>query len=341
MLGGGGAIHSFDNIISIENLLKAWKEFKKGKMKKKDVLSFDFNLEENIFSLHRELKNKIYQNEPYIPFYVYDPKKRHIHKACIKDRVVHQALYRILYHIYDKSFIHNSYSCRNNKGAHRGVKRLEEFVRKESQNYSRNIWVLKCDISKFFDSIDHEILKNILFNKNLDEDTKWLIEKIIDSFNLITKSTLSRLVSKGLPLGNVTSQLFANIYLNEFDQFAKHKLKAKYYIRYCDDFVIVSKNKEFLESLLPQISGFLLNELKLSFHPKKVEIRKLSQGIDFLGYVILPYYKILRISTQKRIFRKIQKNNSNEIIQSYLGILSHCRGYKVSKLLKTCAGESM
>ncbi len=142
---GGGAIHSnvFDNIISPDNLLKAWREFKKGKTKKKDILEFDFYLESNILLLHQELKNKTYKNEPYIPFYVYDPKRRHIHKACVRDRVVHQALYRVLYHIYDKNFIHDSYSCRNEKGTHKGVKRLEEFTRKESQNYSRNIWVLK------------------------------------------------------------------------------------------------------------------------------------------------------------------------------------------------------
>lgn len=300
-------------------------------------MDFDFHLEENIFSLHEELKNKTYQNKPYVPFYVFDPKKRHIHKACVRDRVVHHALYRILYDIYDKSFIFDSYSCRNGKGIHKGVKRLEEFARKESRNYSRNIWVLKCDISKFFDSIDHDILKSVLFKKNLDENTKWLIEKIIDSFNLPTNSTLSRLVGKGLPLGNVTSQLFSNILLNKFDQFAKHKLKARFYIRYCDDFVIVSKDKKYLENILPMISGFLEKELKLVLHPRKIEIRKLLQGIDFLGYVVLPYYRILRISTKNRILKKIKNNISSEAKQSYLGVISHCKGYKLSKQIKFCS----
>lgn len=240
--------------------------------------------------------------------------------------MVHQAIYRVLYRIYDKSFIYDSYSCRNNKGTHKGVKRLEEFVRKESKNYRNNIWVLKCDISKFFDSIDHNILKSILFEKNLDEDTKWLIEKIINSFE--------KLSNKGLPLGNVTSQLFSNIFLNKFDQFIKHKLKVRYYIRYCDDFVIVSKDKRFLESLLPQISDFLLNNLKLSLHPRKVEIRKLSQGIDFLGYVILPHYKVLRTSTKKRILNKAKLEISENTRQSYLGALSHCKGFKISESLK-------
>lgn len=240
--------------------------------------------------------------------------------------MVHQAIYRVLYHIYDKSFIYDSYSCRNNKGTHKGVKRLEEFVRKESKNYRNNILVLKCDISKFFDSIDHYILKSILFEKNLDEDTKWLIEKIINSFE--------KLSNKGLPLGNVTSQLFSNIFLNKFDQFIKHRLKVKFYIRYCDDFVIVSKDKEYLKSLIPHIADFLKNELDLSLHPRKVEIRKLSQGIDFLGYVILPHYKVLRTSTKKRILNKAKLKISENTRQSYLGMLSHCRGFKISESLK-------
>jgi len=328
LLGGGGNIYSniFDNIISLENLLKAWCEFKKGKIKKKDILEFDFYLERNIFSLNKELEDKTYKNDPYVPFYVYDPKRRHIHKACVRDRVVHQAMYRILYGVYDKNFIHDSYSCRNNKRTHKGVKRLEDFIRKESQNYFRNTWVLKCDISKFFDSIDHNILKNILFKKDLDINTKWLIAQIIKSFE--------KTKNKGLPLGNVTSQLFSNIYLNEFDQFVKHKLKIKYYIRYCDDFVIVSKNKRFLELLISQIALFLMNKLGLSLHPRKVEIRKISQGIDFLGYVVLPHYKVLRTNTKKRILRLSKSDNfKEETKQSYLGVLSHCRGYKIKKII--------
>ncbi len=235
---------------------------------------------------------------------MYDPKRRHIHKAQVRDRVVHQAVFRQLYKIFDPSFIFDSYACRFNKGTHAGLKRLEIFLRKETQNYTRNVWVLKCDIAKFFDSIDHEILENILFEKEKD---------------------------KGLPLGNVTSQLFANIYMNEFDQFMKHELKAKYYIRYCDDFLIVSYEREFLESLLPKISDFLEQKLMVKLHPKKVEIRKVSQGIDFLGYVILPHYKVLRTSTKKRILRRVKEVLSKGSMCSYVGILSHCKGYKISK----------
>lgn len=264
-------------------------------------------------------------NEPYVPFYVYDPKRRHIHKAQVRDRVVHQALFRQLYGVYDQSFIYDSYACRFNKGTHAGVKQLESFLRKETQNYTRNIWVLKCDIAKFFDSIDHKILENILFTKIECPETRWLVKNIIKSFE--------KEKSKGLPLGNVTSQLFANVYMNEFDQFMKHKLKARHYIRYCDDFIIVSDSRKFFESLISKISEFLETKLKLRLHPKKVEIRKVSQGVDFLGYVVLPHYIVLRNSTKKRILRKTKANLSKESINSYLGVLSHCKGHKISETI--------
>ncbi|MCE9585388.1 reverse transcriptase/maturase family protein [Candidatus Nomurabacteria bacterium] len=320
---GGHHSDLFYHIISTSNLLSAWREFRRGKNKKTDIQKFEFNLEKNILDIHFSLRRKTYINEPYVPFYVCDPKIRHIHKAQVRDRVVHQAVFRQLYKIYDPSFIYDSYACRFNKGTHAGVERLESFLRKETKNYKNNAWVLKCDISKFFDSIDHEILKKILFEKIECLETKWLLENIIKSFE--------KLEGKGLPLGNVTSQLFANVYMNVFDQFMKHVLKVKYYARYCDDFVCVSKDKYFLELLLPKISEFLEEKLKLKLHPKKVEIRKVSQGVDFLGYVVLTHYKVLRTSTKKRILRKVKQNLFKESKFSYLGILSHCRGYKLSK----------
>ncbi|MEK7565314.1 MAG: reverse transcriptase domain-containing protein, partial [Patescibacteria group bacterium] len=190
----------------------AWREFKKGKRKRLDVQEFEFNLEDNLFQLHSELKNKKYKHGQYIPFYVTDPKLRHIHKAMVRDRVLHQAVFRVLYPIFDRNFIFYSYSCRINKGTHKAVTRLETFCRKLSQNNTRNIFALKCDIKKFFDSIDQAILINLIQVKVKDNNAMWLIDEIIKSF------------PQGLPLGNVTSQIFANIYLNELDQFVKHSL---------------------------------------------------------------------------------------------------------------------
>mgnify|MGYP001581405127 FL=1 len=302
----------------------AWKEFKKGKKKRYDVQKFEFNLEDNLFGLHQKLKSKTYTHSDYTPFYITDPKLRHIHKACVKDRIVHQAVFRILYPIFDRDLIFDSFSCRIEKGTHKAVNRLKDFCNKLSKNNSRNILALKCDIKKFFDSVEHKTLIEIIKRKIEDSDCIWLIEKIIKSFE--------KERSKGLPLGNVTSQLFANIYLNELDQFIKHELKIKYYIRYCDDFVILGESKNELFLTADKISGFLKYNLSLFLHSDKIIIRKYRQGIDFLGYVVLPYHRVLRTRTKRRMFRKIDKNN-NQSIQSYLGILSHCNGYEIKKKL--------
>jgi len=328
----------FNDIISLENLFLAWEEFKKGKTKKVDVLDFEFKLEDNLFELHQELKNKTYKHSHYTSFNVCDPKLRRIHKACVRDRVLQHAVFRKLYPLFDGSFIFDSYSCRIGKGTHRASKRLENFSRKLSKNNKRNFLALKCDVRKFFDSVDKNILKKLIGKRIKDKDTSWLIYEIIDSFE--------KEKGKGLPLGNVTSQLFANIYLNEFDQFIKHKLKANYYLRYCDDFLILSDDKEYLFSCLEKISVFLKENLKLLLHPDKVSIIKYSQGIDFVGYVVLPHYKTLRTKTKKRIVKKVSKNKEdlkNNIISkeyfdvslnSYLGVLKHCDGYKIERILK-------
>jgi len=299
-------------------LFLAWREFKKGKSKKRDVQEFEFNLEDNLFQLHRELKIKTYQHSNYTTFNIYDPKLRRIHKACVRDRVLQHAIFRILYPIFDKTFIFDSYSCRINKGTHKAVKRLKRFCLKLSQNNRKIIFVLKCDIRKFFDSVNQDILLNLIKKKIKDEKAVWLIEKIVKSF------------INGLPLGNVTSQLFANIYLNELDYFIKQNLRERYYLRYCDDFIILSDDKNYLIGLVEKINDFLNKRLKLKLHLDKIIMRKYRQGIDFVGYVIRPHCITLRTRTKKRIFKKVKHNN----LQSYLGILKHCKGYKIKKKIE-------
>ncbi len=235
--GGGLNRHNiFEKIVSLENLFLAWKEFKKGKTSSQDVQEFGLYLEDNIFQLHEELKSHRYTHGTYTPFFVTDPKLRHIHKASIRDRLLHHAVFRILYPIFDRNFIYDSYSCRVGKGTHRAVNRLERFIAKLSHNNNRLVYALKCDIRKFFDSINQDILTKLIDKKIEDKDTRWLIGQILGSF--------SKTPGRGLPLGNVTSQLFANIYLNELDQFVKHNLKVKYYLRYCDDFIILQDDKK-------------------------------------------------------------------------------------------------
>jgi len=336
LIGGGIKGHNlFEEIISLENLFCAWREFQSGKMKKSDVREFVFALEDNIFSLHQELKNKTYKHSHYTSFYVSDPKLRHIHKACIRDRLLHHAIFRILYLIFDQSFIFDSYSCRLGKGTHQAVDRLERFCFKVSQNNHYNFYYLKCDIKKFFASVDQDILVNLIKKKICDPDVLWLIQEIIDSFSADK--------NKGLPLGNVTSQLLANIYLNELDQFIKHQLKAKYYLRYCDDFLLLSPNKNLLVDYVGLIDNFLQNHLNLNLHPDKIIIKKYNQGIDWLGYVVLPQYRVLRAKTKHRIIKRIKNKQryfksgivSHEhfcqSVQSYLGVLVHCSGYKIER----------
>lgn len=322
-------------MISVENLFSAWQEFSCGKRKKQDVQEFEFNLEDNLFALHRELKTKTYQHHKYTAFKVYDPKLREIHKAIVRDRVLHHAIFRSLYPVFDLTFIFDSYSCRIEKGTHCAILRLRQFANKASGNNCKNIFALKCDIKKFFDSVDQNILLEIIKKKISGTETLWLLEKIISSFEKENK--------KGLPLGNVTSQLFANIYMNELDQFMKHDMKLKYYLRYSDDFVIFSEDEKYLQKIISETGKFLAERLQLKLHERKIIIRKYRQGIDFLGYVALPTHFVLRTKTKRRVLRKIsQKKNDlknglidekhfNASLQSYLGILKHCKGYGIQK----------
>lgn len=309
--------HQYDNIISIDNLLEAWKEFLNGKRARKDVQIFELNLMCNIISLHKELANKTYKHSSYETFGVADPKPRSIHKASVRDRLLHHALYRKLYPFFDKTFIADSYSCRVGRGTHRAMKRFKSLTYEASENHTKTLWILKCDIKKFFASVDQTVLLEIIKDYIRDENVIWLLSKIIKSFS-------STRGGVGLPLGNLTSQLLVNIYMNKFDQFMKHKLKAKYYIRYADDFLVMDTDKDRLSEILPKISDFLSEELKLSLHPNKVSIETFASGIDFLGWVHFPNHRVLRTVAKRRMFRGIKlRNAKNETVQSYLGLLKH------------------
>ena len=281
------------------------------------------NLVDNLQKLHDDLFYKEYRHGPYTQFAITDPKPREINKSSVRDRAVHHLLYTTLLSYFDTKFIHDSYSCRPNKGAHRALNRFRDFGRVVSKNNTRTCWVLKCDIKKFFASIDHSVLKEILVRYIREKDICTLLENIIDSFHTDGKDAV------GLPLGNLTSQLLVNIYMNEFDQFVKHKLKAKYYIRYADDFVFLSEDRQELETLLPLVSRFLKEKLKLSLHPDKVFIQTIASGVDFLGWVHFPTHRVLRTSTKKRMLKCIQYDTRNVTVQSYKGLLLYGNTYKL------------
>ncbi|MBP9701929.1 MAG: group II intron reverse transcriptase domain-containing protein [Candidatus Pacebacteria bacterium] len=312
-------VHTYDSIISVENLLLAWNEFIKGKKNRKDAQVFQLRLIDNILSLHLELKNKTYVHRGYEAFKISDPKPRDIHKASVRDRLLHRAIYRKLYPFFDRTFIPDSFSCRLNKGTHKAFNRFTDFHRKVSKNNTKTIWVLKCDIRKFFASVGHDILIGILKVYISDPNIVQLLNQIINSFPV------------GLPLGNLTSQLFVNIYMNEFDQFVKHKLKAKYYIRYADDFVILSESESYLENILNRIREFLLERLKLSLHPNKVSIKTLASGVGYLGWIHFPDHRVLRTATKRRMLKNISDKNRS----SYAGLLKHGHSRRLTALIST------
>lgn len=332
-----------ERITSKENLFTAWEEFRKGKQGRKDVQKFERKLEQNLFQLHRELIGGAYRHQPYSAFTICDPKRRRIHKATVQDRILHHAVFSVLNPIFEPTFISHSFSCRKDKGTHRAVDALDRMLRSVSRPGTRSCFVLKCDIHQFFASVDHSVLLGILEKRLKDEKTIVLLREIIESF--VTRDP-DPFGQKGIPIGNLTSQLFANIYLNEFDQFIKHTLKIKRYVRYTDDFVIVAGSHEELEAILVPIRSFLKEHLHLDLHSHKVTIRKYRQGIDFLGYVLLPHHRVLRTKAKRRMLRKLTERIENckagrlpsesveQSLQSYLGVLSHANCYRLSQDLQ-------
>lgn len=316
-------IKSFEELISIENLLEAWKEFVVLKRTRFDVQQYSLQLMDNIISLHNDLANGTYLHGGYHAFNISDPKPRNIHKASVRDRLLHHALYRQLYPFFHEVFIADSFSCQQEKGVHRALKRFDLFARKGSKNNTRTCWVLKCDIRKFFANIDHAVLEKILCRYIVDERILALLKNIIGSFHLAR--------NVGLPLGNLTSQLLVNAYMNEFDLFVKHTLREKYYIRYCDDFVVLSHKKPLLECYKFLMKNFLSKHLKLDLHPGKVSIRTVSSGVDFLGWVHCPHHRILRTTTKRRIMKRMTQSPKDETLQSYFGLLKHGATHKLRK----------
>ncbi len=327
--GGGGYArrtgriqftHPYEDITSVENLLAAWKEFVRGKRKKRDVQEFQHRLMDNILALHHDLAEGTYKHGSYHHFKISDPKPRDIHKASVRDRLLHHALYRQLYPFFDRTFIADSYSCRLRKGTHRSMNRFREFAYKVSRNHTRTCWVLKCDIRKFFASIDHATMIDLVGLSIADQRIVALVSEVVGSFY----SHVLKNLGIGLPLGNLTSQLLVNVYMNEFDQFIKHTLKAKYYIRYADDFVILHEGRQKLFEFLPAIREFLSLRLQLKLHPDKVSIATLASGVDFLGWVHFPDHRVLRTSTKKRMLKRVKGlEPMGPTLRSYLGLLRH------------------
>lgn len=295
-------------VTSFPNLVRAAHKASRGKHSQANVAQFMFDLENQLCRLQDELVNKTYAPGTYRTFMIREPKPRMISAAPFRDRVVHHALCFWLEQIFEPTFISDSYACRRFKGTHAAVDRFQQMAR-------RHKYVLKSDISKFFPSIDHVILKQLIARKIKDRDVLWLAERIIDASNL-QESPLHWFPGddlftpaerrRGLPIGNQTSQFFANLFLNPLDHFVKEELRAKCYVRYVDDFVILSDDKDWLNDVRERCRRYL-QTLRLALHPHKSVVSRVADGTRFLGFRVFPNYRLLTRDNPIRMRRRLRQ----------------------------------
>ena len=291
-------------LCSFKNLELAFKRARKHKTLKPYVLEFEKDAENNLSLLQTELLLHSYRPKPLQTFIIRDPKTRKISKSHFRDRIIHHALCNVIEPIFEKSFIYDSYANRRRKGTLKAVERFELFSRKVSHNFTRKIFVLKADVRHYFETVDQVILLSILQKKIKDSRILRLIKIILSNYHSTP--------AKGMPLGNLTSQFFANVYLNELDQYVKQKLKAHFYLRYVDDFIITHSSKEMLEEYESKIDAFLGEKLSLELHPDKSRIILLSRGVEFLGFKKFLHHKIIKKKNMLKFYRK-----SDEVQTSY------------------------
>lgn len=336
--------HLYPMLVSFPNLLSAYYKATTGKRLRENVGRFDLHLERNLVSLQARLIGKTYRPGNYRSFYVHDPVRRLVSAAPFTDRVVHHALCRVIEPLFDRRFIYDSYACRQGKGTHRAVRRFQAFM-------TQNTYVLKADIQRYFPSVDHAVLFNILSRTIADRDVLCLISVILESGRGILDGEyimqwfpgddlFAACRPRGLPIGNLTSQFFANVYLHELDVFIKHKLRWKHYIRYCDDFVLLGNDKRALHEAKEEIAHFL-ERLRLRLHPRKTLIFPLEVGTPFLGYRIYPFRTRVKNDNVRRFVKRMQKYQHaygagqlplraiHTSVQSWIGHASHADSYRL------------
>lgn len=354
------------------DLYQAFYDAKRHKSKRSYVKKWERNLKANMEALCDELYTRTYRPLPSKCFIVDYPKKREIFAAMFRDRIVHHLYFNYTNKLYERTFIQDNYSCIKGRGTHYGIGRIRDFCRKESQNWQRKCYVMHLEIRGYFMHIDRNRLLEIavdslrkmsghLYGDKTWGDTidmgfvEWLTELIAlldpkencvicgskeDWIGLDpAKSMLHLEDGLGLPIGNLTSQLFSNVYLNRFDQFMKRELKCRYYGRYVDDAAVVSCDREWLLSLVPRIREFLKSELGLELHMGKLEISEVHRGVEFLGSYILPWRTYVSNHSLRRIEKKVADIDygkpwvASRSINSYLGIFQHTASYNIRKRL--------
>jgi RNA-directed DNA polymerase len=325
----------FPKIFDFEALHQAHLRARLGKRYRAEVLRFSQRLEENLIQLQNELIWKTYRTGEYRTFYVHEPKRRLVAALPYRDRIVQHSLVAQIEPIWEKLFIFDSYACRIHKGTHSGADRAQEFLRENARRNKKTV-CLKGDISQYFPNIDHQILKTLLRKRIACENTLWLCDEIIES-----SGKCSCTVGKGVPIGNLTSQLFANVYLHELDVFVKYALREPSYMRYMDDFLIVGNDKTHMHKLRRQISEFLDTQLRLKLNAKTQVFDIEHRGVDFLGYRIWPTHRLIRKNSIRRMRRKlkamtakyiageIEKKKIDETVRSWAAHAMHADTYRL------------
>lgn len=336
-------------MFSFEEVIQAYFDCREHKRYTRYALEFESDLERNLFQLHEDLINNVYKIGRSICFVVTEPKPREVWAAAFRDRVVHHIIYNRYSGIFFKQFIFDSYASIPNKGTLAAAERAHYFMRSCSNNYQKPTFYLKADIKNFFTSIDRDILDEIISRKIQNDDIH-LIRQIIHhdpksncwiknpnwKLDLVPNhKSLLKNGETGLPIGNLSSQLFANIYMNELDQYCKHVLKIKYYIRYVDDILLIGNDCSELYTNYLKMKEFVETTLKLEFHPDKLLTNKIENGINFVGYILKPYRKYLRRSTIQNMYKKEKTtDNVQATLNSYLGMMRHANCYNERVKLK-------
>jgi RNA-directed DNA polymerase len=356
-------------VISFEDILQAYYTCRKNKRKSKSALLFELEYEKNLYELWEEINLGMYEIGRSVTFVVKNPVKREIFAAEFRDRIVHHLIINKLNPLFERFFIYDSYACRVGKGTHFGIKRVDKFIRKCSENYQKNCYILKLDIQGFFMHIDRKVLfenlekfvlKNYFYSDKkilLDlcrqvifyEPTNGCIFK--GKFSAWkdlpkSKSLFHSPPGCGIPIGNLTSQVFANFYMNFLDHYIKKELCIRYYGRYVDDFFLVHNDREYLKSLVPKISSFLQKNLGLTLHPQKIYLQHYSKGLKFLGVFLVLNRIYIGRRTKGNFYNAIAKQNevvgnlniTNDALtkflssmNSYLGIMKHYKTFRLRR----------
>ncbi len=318
--------------LSLNNIWQSWFEFRRGKRRTNELDLFQYFLENNLWGLFTDLNNGQYIHGPYQHFTVTDNKRRDIAVASVRDRVFHRLVYEYLVQIYDKTFIYDAWSCRKEKGLIGAIARTEKMFKKYSQSF---IW--RADITKFFDSVKHDVLLCIMARRIKDTKTTNLLKIIIGSY-IHSGQNKREADQRGIPIGNLTSQIFANIYLNELDRFVKHILKPQFYLRYGDDFIIITQTRIGTKDLRERVLIFLKNALGLEINRKNDILLPVRRGIHFLGVEIYPTGRRLKAKIWRRAKSRLNRRN----VPSYYGLakqhhLKHLKNYNWLIKNKICA----